>query len=338
MTGYHQSLIDSLAAKIDEVLRPLLAGVSSCALIDFPDHPNVGDSVIWLGERAYLRRLGVRVSYTCTELTYCPDVLASRVTGGVILIRGGGNLGDLWPRQQHFRERVITDFRNRRIIQLPQSIHFQDQTNLSRARVILGSHPDLTVLVRDQSSLALAQGALHTNSLLCPDMAFALGSLPRLRSPQERIVILLRTDHESALASSASHPTGIPKTDWMEDDSTVLLATHEFITRQGYEQTRLGRAFARFRFSFSDAVARQRLVRGCRHLGRGRVVITDRLHGHILALLLGIPHVILDNTYGKLRSFYETWTKGCDLATWANSFPEALEVAHGLAREGMMDA
>jgi pyruvyl transferase EpsO len=38
------------------------------------------------------------------------------------------------------------------------------------------------------------------------------------------------------------------------------------------------------------------------------VVITDRLHAHLLALLLDIPHAALDNSYGKLGRFLDAWT------------------------------
>ena len=41
---------------------------------------------------------------------------------------------------------------------------------------------------------------------------------------------------------------------------------------------------------------------------QGNVVITNRLHGHILCIILGIPHVFLPNSYYKNESFYETWT------------------------------
>lgn len=39
-----------------------------------------------------------------------------------------------------------------------------------------------------------------------------------------------------------------------------------------------------------------------------RLIITNRLHGHILCVLLGIPHIFLANSYHKNESFYETWT------------------------------
>jgi exopolysaccharide biosynthesis predicted pyruvyltransferase EpsI len=40
-----------------------------------------------------------------------------------ILLHGGGNFGDVWPGFQRFREQVIRESPNRRIIQLPQTIH-----------------------------------------------------------------------------------------------------------------------------------------------------------------------------------------------------------------------
>ncbi len=37
-------------------------------------------------------------------------------------------------------------------------------------------------------------------------------------------------------------------------------------------------------------------------------VVTSRLHGHILSLLMGIPHIFLPNSYHKNTKFYENWT------------------------------
>jgi len=74
-------------------------------------------------------------------------------------------------------------------------------------------------------------------------------------------------------------------------------------------------------------LARRRLERGCRLLASAGAIVTDRLHGHVLCLLLGIPHVLLDNNYGKVRSFYETWTADADLVRWGESPAEALRLA-----------
>jgi pyruvyl transferase EpsO len=77
-------------------------------------------------------------------------------------------------------------------------------------------------------------------------------------------------------------------------------------------------------------LAHERLHRGLTLLASGRVVITDRLHGHILCLLMGVPHVVLDNTYGKLSTFRDAWTADVDSAWWASTPAEASAIASRL--------
>jgi exopolysaccharide biosynthesis predicted pyruvyltransferase EpsI len=47
------------------------------------------------------------------------------------------------------------------------------------------------------------------------------------------------------------------------------------------------------------------------------------LHAHLLSLLLGIPHAILDNTYGKLGRFLDAWTGGAEGVHHATSTSDA---------------
>ena len=54
----------------------------------------------------------------------------------------------------------------------------------------------------------------------------------------------------------------------------------------------------------------KRLKRKYRGRGRGRVVVTDRLHGHILSTLCGLPHVIIDPVNHKITSYMKSWTGG----------------------------
>jgi pyruvyl transferase EpsO len=39
-----------------------------------------------------------------------------------------------------------------------------------------------------------------------------------------------------------------------------------------------------------------------------RFIITDRLHGHILCVILKIPHIFVANAYHKNEAFYNEWT------------------------------
>jgi exopolysaccharide biosynthesis predicted pyruvyltransferase EpsI len=323
--------ITALAREIDGALGPLIPSGSRCAHLDFPNHANVGDSAIWLGERVYLRKMGASVIYACDRATYSRRRCAARLRDGIILLHGGGNLGDLWPLHQRFREAVIAGFPDNRIIQLPQTIYFRDPANLARARAIFNRHPDLTLLVRDRRSLELARSEFRARSVLCPDMAFALGPLPRPAPPDTEILWLSRTDIESS--GSRAEPTGpsVARTDWVRDTRTVLGWSNRLLTRHITRHPRALGWLAPVAARGFDVLAAQRLSRGVRLLSRGRVVITDRLHGHILGTLLGIPHVLLDNSYGKLGAFYETWTHRCGLVRWSTSSTEALDLAASLA-------
>jgi pyruvyl transferase EpsO len=45
------------------------------------------------------------------------------------------------------------------------------------------------------------------------------------------------------------------------------------------------------------------------------LVVTDRLHGHILAMLMDMPTLVLDNSYGKNSRYAAVWTARSRLVT-----------------------
>jgi pyruvyl transferase EpsO len=75
-------------------------------------------------------------------------------------------------------------------------------------------------------------------------------------------------------------------------------------------------------------------VRGGVRLFQGRpVAIVDRLHAHILASLLEVPHVALDNSYGKIRAVYAEYTHVLHTARFASDLDDALSQARRFATE-----
>jgi exopolysaccharide biosynthesis predicted pyruvyltransferase EpsI len=325
-----QSLYARLQARALEVLSELLNPDTPCALVDFPHHANVGDSAIWLGERELLRRVGVPVVYTCDLNSFSEQDLLDQLPTGIILIHGGGNLGDLWPQHQDFRERIIRTFPHHRIIQLPQSIHFGHQANLDRARSVLGAHRDLTICVRDHRSLEVARTQFAARSVLCPDMAFGIEGRPARVGPAAYdIVWLARVDHESASQPLPPLDGNVLVTDWAAGQGSTPGWTAQMRTAARAYQGAVGDPGARA--AASDRLATLQLRRGCRLLASGRVVVTDRLHGHLLSVLLGLPHVILGDRHGKIASMRATWTCHWPATRWARTSNEALAHARDLA-------
>ena len=326
------ALIRGLQDAIEGTLGPLLEGESTCALLDFPSYPNVGDSAIWAGEVTYLRSRGIQITYQCDWRHYSRERLQRALRrGGVILLQGGGNLGDLYPHHQDFRERVVRDFPASRIIILPQTIYFRDAAALSRARAIFDAHRGLTVLVRDQQSLEFARKEFCATSLPCPDMAFMLGPLTRPQAPDWDVVWLWRNDMESI----GWAPVGeqVERFDWLDEPPGPVGWAVKHVERLFVLYPNRLRQLPGVLAHTYDLQARKRLAHGCRLLSRGRIVVTDRLHGHILSLLLGIPHVLLDNSNGKVKRFYDTWTAESDLVRWADSPHEVADRVEKLRRE-----
>jgi exopolysaccharide biosynthesis predicted pyruvyltransferase EpsI len=330
-------VIAELQGRIDQVLGPRISKGTPVALLDFPDHGNVGDSAIWLGEIAFLARQGARIVYQCDLWSYSEKTLRAKIGDGLILIHGGGNFGTLWPRHQTFREQVIKSFPNNPIIQLPQTIYFEDQARAAQAEAIINGHGNVTILARDPRSLEFADAAFTSKNILCPDMAFCIGPLAS-SPPAVAVSVLARTDRETVADSPMAELGGwtsegeVVIGDWVHERKDAATATNlllkQVLVRYQDAWAVLGPTLNRLR----SRLARRRLRKGLDILCKGQVVITDRLHAHILCVLLDKPHVVLDNSYWKIRAFFDCWTSSAACGHWAESLAEAKEITGKLLR------
>jgi pyruvyl transferase EpsO len=327
------------------VLRETIGEGSQVALLDVSNQGNAGDSLIYAGQLNYFRELGLRLRYASDMRGYSTAALRRALPEGVVLLQGGGNFGDLWRGHQKFRDRVALDLPDHRIVQLPQSVHFDNPERAARTNEVLGSHPDFTLLLRDTESMRRA--ATDTPSLkarFCPDAA--LGWEPprswvAATGPVTEVLVLRRKDKEGSSGLSSVKQGWIPgvrlrRTDW---------------TLKGRELRRLeaARAVLRWQEGLAAGSALQRrlhtripngLARGLLstvnhanldgalkiYAGTGLAVV-DRLHAHILACLLGVEHIVLDNSYGKISAVHRDYTGGFSTAHHATSLTEAAAIA-----------
>jgi exopolysaccharide biosynthesis predicted pyruvyltransferase EpsI len=324
MTPNSQSadvLVAALAARFAETMDGVLPA-GPLALVDFPDHSNVGDSAIWLGEMAYLRTRGRMPVYHSALGNHDDDAMLDRLGDGTILIHGGGNFGTLWPKHEAFRLHLLRTHKGRPIVQMPESIHYADNVGIAEMATAIREHGNFTLLVRDARSLAFAEQHFDCRVAMCPDAALMLGRQKRA-TPRVRVFALLRTDHERAPGSDAPLPEGVIADDWLDED--------EGERNRIRLSLRLRRIFTHdaqaMRLARQQKLAEWRLARGLAMLSQGEMVVTDRLHAHILSVLLDIPHVLLDNSYGKVRGFAEQWTGPYAGLSHATTREEAIDLA-----------
>ncbi len=331
---------DPLVARLDGLVRSTLSGelegVRRVALVDFPNHPNIGDSAIWLGEVAVLRSLGIEVVYACDQRSYVPAHLRAALgADGAILLHGGGNLGDLYPLFQRLRERILADFPGHLTLQLPQTVARMSPDTEARMRRLVQRHERLRVLARDAATQRWFGDRLGLEAPLCPDSAFCLGA--RQVPPGEGVLWLARTDDES-VGGTPTPPPGVRVADWPRP--TFLWHRRRMVSRRAsfaVSTLPVGGRFWRPATGLYARLAGERLATGIDLLAGAGAVVTDRLHAHILSLLCGVPHVLRDNATGKLRGCYEQWTGESPLAHWSESDDEALATARQLA-DARMDA
>lgn len=322
----HLGLIDELQAKIHNCMAEFISD-APLALIDFPNIRNVGDSAIWLGEINYLlQRYARRPAYVSEMSDFSEAILEAKIGEGPIFIHGGGNFGDIWPGHQNFRERVLKRWPNRQIIQLPQSIHYASSARADETARIIAKHRNFILLVRDEESKDFADKRFDCRVVLCPDMAFYIGPVP-VPKPSMPMLAMLREDREKASTHGLSAYPDLPVEDWITETWLRIRAAKaggalNALMRFDSTGMRLGKF---------NAAARQRFARGVRQIGRARAIVTDRLHVHIVLVLMGRPHAVLDNSYGKISRFMAAFTGRANLAYRATSLADAVEWARAQA-------
>ncbi len=323
-------MLAGLKEQIHACLKDLVPADGPLAVLDFPDYRNVGDSAIWLGQMAYLRdHYGKLPAYVSRIDDFSPRDLDRLMPEGPIFVQGGGNFGDLWVAHQDFRERVLEQCPDRQVIQFPQSIHYDSPARAEETARVIGRHRNFVLLVRDEASKHFAERHFDCEVRLCPDMACYLGEVEPepARFP---VLAMLRDDKEKmADRGDGSAWADVPVEDWIEEPRMPVRVAR----LRGTASALLAFQPAKRRLRMLDAVAWQRFRRGVRQLSRARAIVTDRLHVHIVSLMLGRPHAVLDNSYGKVRNFMSAFTGGSGISYLAASLDDGIAWAREQANQ-----
>lgn len=319
--SYHKELSETYRSTIARYVN----GNESYALLDFPHHHNVGDSAIFLGEMDFLvEKFGRLPAYIC-DTNADIDVIAEKVQDiDLIFLHGGGNFGDLYYGPHYLRLQVIKKLQDKKIIQLPQTVFFQNVENALAISEAIEAHPDFTLLLRDEESRAFANSRFSCENALCPDAAHLLFGSLFAKRPKVDFAFLMRQDIERldlnpGWLSGSESISG----DWPVIERRSL--SRRMLLKYVYL---VDRSEDKLRATYMDYLlwAKERVESGLNFIGKGQVVVSDRLHGNILAGLIGRPHIAFDNNYGKLSNYFGSWGEppGMYFCRSADDMPAAL--------------
>jgi exopolysaccharide biosynthesis predicted pyruvyltransferase EpsI len=324
-------LIAKLNDMIHDCLKDYVSDDEPVAMVDFPNYRNVGDSAIWLGQMAYLSsRFNKSPSYISALPDHSHDKLDEAMPSGPILITGGGTFGDIWPGHQELRESILERWPGRVVVQLPQSIHYKSQERADQMARAIARHKNFVLLVRDEESKQFAEKHFDCQVRLCPDMAFCIGPIKSLVATRFPVLAMLRTDQEKASSYDFSAYPDVPVEDWITESRTAVRIAKAL----GAAKVAASLNPERIKDAKFGAAAKARLRRGIHQISRGRAIVTDRLHVHICSMLLGRPHAVLDNNYGKIERFLTAFSGGTDLSYKATSLDDGIAWARSQADLG----
>lgn len=292
-------------------------------LFGLPYYLNIGDILIWEGERQYFNRF----RHKCINEGYhYRDYW--RIKGNtLIVLQGGGNFGDLWRFIQEERLSIVQRYMNNPIIISPVTCWYENTVLLRQDAEIFSKHPNLTICARDALSFALLKKHFNKNQiLLVPDMAFCIdraGIERYVHNERKETLFLKRTDKELGLNSPLIPKEVLDKADvhdWpsMERDPLCWIRyrrLHDYGKK--VEHYKGLRAISRVILKSSDWYFHERcrkhlIQEGASFLSQYCNIYTTRLHVGILSILLDKSVTFIDNSYGKNLSFFETWLNDTD--------------------------
>lgn len=202
----------------------------------------------------------------------------------IIVMPGGGNIGNLYPAAENLRKSVIETWPQNRKIIFPQSIFYAEddagRAQLLKDQKLFVPQNHVTLVLREQYSFDFAQKHFSCPSLLVPDIVLQQKVHISNGPGAGKILLCLRQDAESSLSSV------------------------ERLSLQTAAQSQCSSVrFCDTQQVFSISLRDRPLY--CRYflslLGSAQLVVTDRLHGVIFSAITGTPCVALANANRKIE-------------------------------------
>lgn len=277
--------------------------------LDAPTYLNVGDMLITLGIFEILKTL----PYKCLGRYSNVNSDSAKIpSNAIILMQGGGNFGDLYPGANWLRIHISKRYPNNKIIILPVTTTYNDSDIIEKEAEVLGCHPNLCICARDKQSYVFLNRHFGKNHIvLVPDCAFGLSKVLPQKSgkvPTHKVLYMKRKDFE--LPEEFVADKEVEYYDW--DDILNKIGFNKVYL--GYRITRKiskllpSRLFQRLNDMYLFGIEYKFIEKKvpCFFLQYDRLN-TTRMHGLILAFMMGIPTDWVDTKFGKIRNYVNTW-------------------------------
>lgn len=259
-----------------------------------PEHYNLGDHAICIMQREFIKEVFLDAEIkevTSYEFERVFESLKTEIKDDdVLTIIGGGNMGNQYEKEEFTRQSIINTFKNNFIISFPQSIFFCDnngnkEKDMETFKQVYQSHDKLFVFARDKKSYEIMQQLIPSEKVfLCPDVVFAMKKEKEFE--RNGILLATRSDLEGVLNKE-------------ERDFILRKLKQRNLKINYYDTTN----------EWHEPDKRDKFVRDfVEKFSTAELIVTDRLHGMILATITETPCVVFGNYNHKIKYAFE-WIK-----------------------------
>lgn len=265
-------------------------------LFHVPVNSNMGDQAIIYAEKKFVKKYfpnckWIEISYYLEDRAF--EFIINKIKSrDLILIQGGGSLGDLYPKEEQRTQRIVKTFTKNKIIIMPQTITYRkskESDKLKKASSdVFSKHPHLVICAREKISYNIMCDLFPKNKiLLIPDIVLSLNYSKKFKR-RRQILFLLRNDFEKQIQEcqikeiikkAEKENISYCMYDTFLDDYLLLKKTYGFLRKR-------------------------RLFKLLKKCAKSQLIVTDRLHGMVFSFLTYTPCYVFENINHKIRGVY----------------------------------
>ncbi|MBU3179825.1 glycosyltransferase [Clostridium psychrophilum] len=287
-------------------------------LVGTPNHGNLGDQAIVYAENKILgdnfKNHTIIEINTADLLKNLKSLKVNAKKDDIFVLHGGGNLGNEYFWEEEARRKIISEFKDNKIILFPQSIYFKDTENgkneLEKTKTIYNQHKDFTIIAREETSYSIMKEAFPNNNvIMTPDIVMYLnktnpvyhrsGALLSLRKDREGVLTQEQKDEIKNDVQSNFDKIIITDTvaECKNQDNQVL----EYMVNKNQREKQLNKKWDQFK--------------------KVELVITDRLHGMVFCAITSTPCIVIANYNHKVKDTY-AWLKDLNYIRFVDDIDE----------------
>lgn len=254
-----------------------------------PEHGNLGDYMIGYAEERFFQDHFRKKMIGITSMEWIKaktEILNMVRPDDVLFLNGGGYIGDLWEGDRPLFGDIIESFPDNVKFFMPNTLTYKEVADGSNEVFLsdmewFSKQKNLYTMFRERRSYEQF-AKYNSRSFLFPDMAMSLYSKREETSHNGKVLLCLRKDREKVFGAET-------KLKQVLDKESIL-----------YNETDM----AQDRY-ISQEEGRTLFAEMTRTFQNHECVITDRLHGMLLAVISDVPCLFFDNKTRKVSGVYE---------------------------------